>query len=230
MADIEFIKNLGCPFAQRTHLLLLEKGIPHTVNEIDLSAKPDWFVAISPYGKVPVVRHGDDVVWESAIINEYLEELYPEPAMMPRDPGRRALARFWIDFCNASFTTTWYKLLLAQEPERRARLKDRLRDHFVFMERQGIRKLGGGPFWMGRSLTLVDLTFYPWFERLHVMAHYRDFRVPDECTRLGEWARLMAARESVRTLAHPPEVFIRNAATYADGTASGTTARDMRGD
>jgi glutathione S-transferase len=229
MAEIEFITAEVCPFAERTRLLLKEKGIPFTHTEVNLEAKPDWFEAISPYSKVPVLRCGEDLIWESAVINEYIEETHPEPPMLPRDPGRRALARFWIDFCNVKFVVTWYKALLAQEAAAQASLLDQLAEHMVFMERDGIAKLGGGPYWMGEDVGLVDFTFYPWFRRLSVMTHYREFTLPPECARLAAWAEEMGRRESVNSVTHLPEFYIESAAKYASGTASGTTARDMRG-
>lgn len=229
MTDIEFITYLGCPFAQRTHLVLEEKGVPYGIAEIDLANKPDWFLALSPYGKVPVLRRGADVVCESAIINEYLEEIFPTPSLLPLDPGARAAARFWIDYANVKFTPTWYKLLLAQDRHLQQELKGELGDHFLVMERDGIGRLGGaGPYWMGSAPTLLDFTFYPWFERLPVVATYRDFRLPEACRRLKAWAGVMAKRASVQKLTHPPEYYIRNARKYADGTATGATAEETR--
>ena len=122
MAQIELYSATSCPYAQRTRLLLSETGVPHTLHEVDLDDKPAWFDRISPYSKVPVLKRGNVVIWESSIINEYIEELFPDPPLMPLDPGRRAHARFRIDFCNVRFTPTWYKLLLAQDAHDRASL------------------------------------------------------------------------------------------------------------
>ena len=144
MAGIEFITAEVCPFAERTRLLLKEKGIQFTHTEVDREAKPDWFEVVSPYSKVPVLRSGEDLVWESAVINEYIEETHPEPPMLPKAPGRRALARFWIDFCNVKFVVTWYKALLAQEAVEQEALLDQLGEHMLFMERDGIAKSGDG--------------------------------------------------------------------------------------
>ena len=69
MSKLEVISSSTCPFAQRTRMVLLEKKVDFTLTEIDLNAKQDWFLQISPYGKVPVVRHGDTVIVESAVIN-----------------------------------------------------------------------------------------------------------------------------------------------------------------
>ena len=228
MAQIELYSATSCPYAQRTRLLLSETGVPHTLHEVDLDDKPAWFDRISPYSKVPVLKRGSVVIWESSIINEYIEELFPDPPLMPLDPGRRAHARFRIDFCNVRFTPTWYKLLLAQDAQDRASLAERLRGHFLFMEHEGIAASGGGPHWMGSEMSLVDITFYPWFERLPVMAHYRNFSPPDECRLLRRWSRRMSQRRSMRESAHPAEFYIRRNARYADGTADGTIAVDMR--
>ena len=134
MAELEIISSTTCPFAQRTRMVLLEKGIDFTLTEIDLNSKPDWFLKISPYGKVPVVRHGDTVIFESAVINEYLEEVFPLQALLPNTPEGRAQARIWIDFANVRFTPQIYKLLLAQELERQTEHAEKLETALLMME------------------------------------------------------------------------------------------------
>ena len=83
MSDVEIFSAEVCPYAQRTRMVLVEKGVDFTLREVDLVNKPDWFLEVLPYSKVPVIRHQGRVVYESAIINEYLDEVYPEPPMMP---------------------------------------------------------------------------------------------------------------------------------------------------
>lgn len=227
MAIVHLYSAKICPYAARTRLALLEKNIPFDFTEIDLNAKPSWFAEVSPYGKVPVLKRGGDLVWESSIINEYVEEAFPDPALMPADPGARARARFWIDFANVKFTPTWYRLLLAQSQDDRARLAAELRAHFLFMESAGIG-IVKGPYWLGGQLSLVDLTYQPWFERLPVMEYYRGVRLPPECRRLAALAESLMERPSVRSVSLPLDRYIEGARSYADGTASGTTARDMR--
>jgi len=218
-----------CPYAQRTHLLLREKGVPYETVEVDLKNKSAEFLAISPYSKVPVIKRGPDVIWESSVINEYLEEAYPNPPMMPREPGRRALARVWIDFANVKLLPTWYRLFLAQDPARQAFHADELTSHFLFMEQAGIAALSpSGPFWLGEHLSLVDLTYWPWFERLGALKHYRNLVLPPECRRLRDWMKVMSARDSVSAIARPTEFYISGYASYADGSEQGVTARDMR--
>lgn len=227
MAGIHLYSAQVCPYAARTRLVLLEKNLPFDFTEIDLSAKPAWFAEVSPYGKVPVLKRGGDLIWESSIINEYLEEVFPQPPLMPSDPGARARARFWIDFANVKFTPTWYKLFLAQSKDERARLAAQLRAHFLFMENAGIG-MGGGPYWLGPRVSLVDLTYEPWFERIPALEHYRGVGLPAECPRLRAWAAAMMARPSVRAVTMPLDYYIAGYSAYADGTADGSTARDMR--
>lgn len=228
-AEVALYSAAVCPYAQRTRLLLREKGVGYETVEVDLKNKSTAFLAISPYSKVPVIQRGKDVVWESSVINEYLDEVYPHPPMMPEEPGRRALARAWIDFANVKLLPTWYRLFLAQEPERRKALAEELIGHFRFMEEAGIAALSpAGPYWMGERLSLVDLTYWPWFERLGALKHYRGLELPAECRRLRTWMKVMAGRESVREIAQPLEYYIRGYASYADGSEQGVTARDMR--
>lgn len=227
MADFHLYSAEVCPFAARTRLTLMEKRVPFQVTEIDLKAKPAWFASVSPYGKVPVLKHGDAVVWESAIINEYIEDVVPDPPLLPRDPARRAAARFWIDFANVKFTPTWYRLFLAQNAPERAALAEELVGHFRFMEQEAIGK-SGGPFWLGETITLVDLTYYPWFERIPALEHYRKIGLPADCRSLKGWTTLMSERPSVKTETHPTAYYIEAVRHYADGTEDGVTARDMR--
>lgn len=227
MAEVHLYSAQVCPYAARTRLVLLEKNIPFEFTEIDLDAKPAWFADVSPYGKVPVLKRGGDLVWESSIINEYLDEIFPDPPLMPAGAGDRARARFWIDFANVKFTPTWYKLFLAQTKDERARLAADLRAHFLFMEREGIGARTGD-YWLGSDLSLVDLTYQPWFERIPALEHYRGIGLPAECGRLNSWAAAMMARPSVRAITKPLAYYVAGYRSYADGTADGATARDMR--
>ena len=160
MAEVDIFSAAVCPFAQRSRMMLLQKQVTFEVTEIDLNNKPANFLDISPYGKVPVLKHGQNRVWESAIVNEYLEEVFPEPPMLPTSPGQRALARIWIDFANTKFTPAFYKLLLSQDPAAQQDWRAEMTRHLQFIEQEGLAKLSGdGPFWFGDSLSLVDISY-----------------------------------------------------------------------
>ncbi|HSS46660.1 MAG TPA: glutathione S-transferase family protein [Burkholderiales bacterium] len=228
MPKLELYSAPVCPFAQRTRLALLEKHIEFTLSEIDLNHKPEDFGKISPYSKIPVLKRGDDLVWESAIINEYLEEVYPQPALMPLEPGKRALARFWIDFCNVRFVPTFYKLLLAQSGDKQNAHREEMLRHLRFLENQALGKNPDGLYFHGKELTLTDLTFYPFFERFCVLKHYRQCDIPADCARLKRWLEHMRGRASVKAAQNDEKFYLRSYAKYADGSASGVTAQEMR--
>ena len=227
MSDIEIISSSTCPFAQRTRMALMEKGIPFRLTEISLDAKPDWFLAISPYGKVPVLRHGDVVLFESSVINEYLEDTHPERPLLPRDPYARAKARIWIDFANVRFIPHVYKYMLAQDATGQAMHRRRLEEAFAYMEAEGLSK-SSGPYWLGTDISLVDLSFFPHVDRFSAIEHFRDFSIPASCPKIRAWRATMRTRPSVVATSAAPEVYVRGWRKYAENTSTGTTARDMR--
>jgi len=225
---VEIISSKSCPFAQRSRMVLLEKGVDFVLTEIDLENKPDWFLKVSPYSKVPVIRHGEAVIWESAVINEYLDEVFPEPPLLPRDPVGRATARVWIDFANNRMVPHVYKMMLRQDTEGQALHRRRLTEAALFMEHEGLRKLSPGPFWLGDKPGLVDFTFYPHVQRFAALEHYRGFVIPDECGRLRDWIEAMSALPSVQATRRTTAQLIDGWKKYADNSGQGVTAQEMR--
>ncbi len=97
---LKLISHKLCPYVQRAVIALTEKGVAFERIDIDLANKPDWFLAISPLGKTPVLVVGGHAIFESAVILEYLEETEARP-LHPADPLRRAEHRAWIEFGSA---------------------------------------------------------------------------------------------------------------------------------
>src|SRR5256714_3770722 len=97
---LRLISHKLCPYVQRAVIALTEKGVAFERIDIDLANKPDWFLAISPLGKTPVLQVGDTAIFESAVIFEYLEETQPHQ-LHPADALRRAEHRAWIEFGSA---------------------------------------------------------------------------------------------------------------------------------
>ena len=109
------------PNCQRVKIVLAEKNLPYEIVPIDLRAKqqktPDY-LKLNPNGKVPVLTDGDTVLYESCIINEYLDEKYPNPPLLPKEAGAKAKARILIDYGMAHFEGPYQKLRmeLLKEP------------------------------------------------------------------------------------------------------------------
>ncbi len=227
MSDVEIFSAEVCPFAQRTRMVLIEKDVEFTLREVDLADKPDWFLDVSPYSKVPVIRHRGRVVYESAIINEYLDEVFPAPPMMPSEPGARASARIWIDFMNIKLLPCFYRLLMAQETDKRALEAATLRAHFRLMEAAMVAE-SPGPYWFGGQLTLADLSLYPWFERLPALEHYRGAMLPEACARLKSWSAAMDQTKGARETTNGAEYHIAAYVKYADNSTDTISAREFR--
>ena len=90
MSEIKLYSARACPFAHRTRLVLGEKKLKFELIEIDLANKPAWYKDVSLYGKVPAIEHAGQRIVESAVINEYLDEVFPTPSLLPKEPARRA--------------------------------------------------------------------------------------------------------------------------------------------
>jgi glutathione S-transferase len=187
-------------------MALIEKGIAFTLTEVDLYNKPAWFKALSPYGKVPLLRHDGGLVYESRIINEYLEDAFPQRPLLPREPLARARARIWIDYCDSYLMPALHKLIAdRRDPAAQAKNRAAVAEKFRFMEREGLRKLSGGPYWLGGDVSLVDLQFMPFMERFPCYAELWGAAIPEECTRLTAWIAAMQGRDSHRRTANSHE-------------------------
>ncbi len=85
-----------CPFSQRCRLVLFEKGMDFEIRDVDLFNKPEDISTMNPYGQVPILVERDLILYESNIINEYIDERFPHPQLMPADPLQRARARLML--------------------------------------------------------------------------------------------------------------------------------------
>jgi glutathione S-transferase len=192
-AKLRLISHKLCPYVQRAVIALTEKGIAFERIDIDLDHKPDWFVAISPLGKTPVLQVGDVPIFESAAILEYLEETSPTP-LHPGDPLRRAEHRAWIEFGStvlndiagfyAAPDEAAFKVKTSQLEQRFARLEARI---------------AAAPWFDSENFSLVDAVFGPVFRYFDVFDDIADFGILAAKPKLARWRKALAARPSVRT-------------------------------
>lgn len=214
--SMELFSARVCPYAHRTRLVLHEKGVDFDLTEIDLSDKPRRFLDVSAYGKVPALVHGGVEIYESAVINEYLEECFPEPSLLPADPHLRAFARIWIDYCNNRFADDYYALLKNNDASRQPELQAAMVEHFRFIDTRGLARFSDqGPYWLGAEPSLVDMTYFPHFERLPAWKHLRGLEIPADCKRLLHWLDVMRARDSVKAIANSADYYVEHYKKYA---------------
>ncbi len=206
--QIELYSAPLCPFAHRTRLTLAEKGLPFRVINVDLSNKPAGFAALTPAGEVPVLKVGVDCIWDCAVIDEYLEQVTPEPALLPANAFRRARARAWIRFADRRLYFNTKRLLVAADPDARGSAMAALREDLRFMGQHAFGPADAGPYWMGDRITLVDLTFIPWFEQSPMLASLLGFTWPTETARIRAWYDHMARRPAVKAESRPVEFYL----------------------
>lgn len=184
-----------CPYVQRVAIALAERGVAHERLYIDLSNKPAWFTALSPLGKVPLLRVGDAVLFESAVICEYLEDVL-EQKLHPADPLERARHRAWIEVASAILADVWgYET--ARDAETVRKKAADLHTKFARVE----AALGEGPYFAGTAFSLVDAAFGPVFRYFDVFEALRDDGILTGLPKLAAWRAALAQRPSVRDAA-----------------------------
>lgn len=186
-----------CPYVQRAAIAMVEKAIPFERVTIDLDAKPDWFTAISPTGKVPLLRvaqpRGETILFESSVICEYLEESHPSLPLHPADPLARAVHRSWMEFGSALLADIW-----GLETARDGPSLERHRQAVLAKARRLEATLGDGPYFAGDRFSLVDAVFAPAWRYFDTFDDIRELDIFTETPRLRRWRRALAQRPSVR--------------------------------
>jgi glutathione S-transferase len=199
-----------CPFAHRCRLALAFKGLSHQRIEIDLAEMPPWYLDLSPNKKVPLLDDSGQKVWESAIINEYIEEAYPQQPLWPTEPLMRAKGRLAIDFAGNHIVPTFYHILRGQDADAPARMQAALDEMPRWMGDEG-------PFWLGSGPTLADAAIYPWFERWNVLEHYRQLQVTLP-PRVQDWVDTLRAYPPVVGEVGDPDMYVQSYKRYTQPT------------
>lgn len=189
------------PNCQRVIVVLEEKNLPYEKVPVDLKKmeqkKPD-FLKLNPYGKVPVIIDGSTVLYESLIINDYLEEKYPETPLLPKDPGKRAKARILLDYGMNHLDPPYQKIrkeMMKDEKERDQQAIEAARKELRHLLGRLERDLGDQEYLAG-EFSLVDAALIPRFARLAGMSVLPDASLP----KLGQWIERMKKRPSVQKI------------------------------
>lgn len=184
-----------CPFCARVRIVLAEKDVPYETVVVDLDDRPAWLIAKNPpSGRVPVLDEHGWVLPESAVIDEYLEERYPEPPLLPLDPGERAAARLLI-FRFDMLEKPYYAFRRGEEGAKE-HLLGSLAELGAILETM--------PYLTGRAFGLADVTYVPWVIRARDMLGVDLAPYPALerwLERLGERPSIAAELETVAALA-----------------------------
>jgi glutathione S-transferase len=190
--SIELISFKTCPFVQRAAITLGYKKVEHKVTYIDLADPPDWFLEISPLAKVPILKVDGEILFESAVINEYLDDI-TGGELQPKDSLARAKNRAWIEFAS-NMLGNIYMMKTATEKGK----YEKYRDLLVSQLRRVENRLGDGPWFNGEDFSLADTAFAPLFAH-DAIANYR-FSVIDAATmpKLDAWSKRLLALPAVK--------------------------------
>jgi len=191
-AKLTLVSHALCPYVQRAAIVLREKGLAFERSDIDLAHKPAWFLEMSPLGKTPVLLVGEQPIFESAVICEYLDETLL-PALHPADPLQRARHRAWMEFGSAVLNNIAAFYNAGDASALTARAAE-LRQRFEQLE----GALVEGPYFAGSRFSLVDAVFGPVFRYFDVFDTIADFGWWAGLPRLQAWRQALAARPSVR--------------------------------
>ncbi len=193
MSKLELVSHTLCPYVQRAAIVLVEKNIDHTRTYIDLANKPDWFVEMSPLGKVPVLKKDGDILFESQVIADYLDEI-TEGSLYPDDPWQKAHQKSWIEFGSATLNAIGAFYSAKNEiafDEKRQELYAK----FVMVERMIC-----GPYFAGERFYLIDGVWATIFRYLDTFDDIADFKLLTRLPRTQSWRSHLSIRSSVQAV------------------------------
>jgi glutathione S-transferase len=196
--QLTLISHLLCPYVQRAAIVLAEKGALFARRYVDLSAKPDWFLAVSPLGKTPVLLVDDQPLFESAVICEYLDETNT-PHLHPQEAFERARHRAWMEFGSSVLNTiaAFYSAPDAQALQaRRTELQARFRQLEEVLPT-------GGPYFAGQRFSIVDAVFGPVFRYFEVFEQLGEGGFFEATPKVNAWRQALAKRPSVKQAVTP---------------------------
>ncbi|MEM7413534.1 MAG: glutathione S-transferase family protein [Myxococcota bacterium] len=222
-APIQLYSMMICPFAQRTriHLELLE--LPYVLEDLDICApRPDWFLALNPAGQVPVIVRGDDVVSDSSVVSEYLQEIAPSPLPFGTSAVERARQRGFVKYVDSRFLPAMYLLLAARTPDEREQRIAAALETFRWLEDFLVTPSSGTPFING-EFGVPEVAIAPFLLRYEVVRYYQDFELPESGAfdRVIRWRDAMLALPVVQKTAESIPDLIKLYEDYTIGSYNG---------
>jgi RNA polymerase-associated protein len=190
----------SCPFSQRCRMVLFEKGMDFQIIDVDMQGKPEDLALMNPYNRVPVLVERDLILYESNIINEYVDERFPHPQLMPADPVMRARARlFLFRFEQELFNHIDSIMHGGQKTAEKARMliRDNLAQIAPLFAKQ--------KYMLGDEFSMLDVAIAPLLWRLD----YYGIRLPKQSAALLKYAERLFARSAFIEALTPSEKAMR---------------------
>ncbi|KAM9365339.1 glutathione S-transferase omega-1-like [Pholidichthys leucotaenia] len=203
-----------CPFAQRTRLVLNAKGIKHETINIHLKEKPEWYLEMNPLGQVPTLETSDgEVIYESSITCEYLDEEYPQNKLLPSSPYGKAQQKMMLEYFS-KVIPLFYKIAFGKaKGEDVSGVEAELKEKFTKLNKDLAKK--ETKYFGGDSITMIDYLMWPWFERLGPYG-LKNCLEEQHCE-LQKWIARMMEDPAVKTIMHCEENHTAFIKSFAEG-------------
>lgn len=190
------------PFSQRCRFVLFEKGMDFEIRDIDLYHKPEDINVMNPYGEVPILVERDLVLYESNIINEYIDERFPHPQLMPPDPVERARTRLMLFNLEREIFKHVHTLEnRASSDEARVKAREAIRDQLTGLAPAVAKK----KYLMGDEFSMLDIALAPLLWRLN----YYGIELPPAGMPVQKYAERVFSRPAFIEALTPSERVMR---------------------
>ena len=190
-----------CPFSQRCRFVLHEKGMDFEIKDIDLFNRPEDINVMNPYGQVPILVERDLVLYESNIINEYIDERFPHPQLMPADPVMRARTRLFLFNFEREIFTHVGVLERAGNPKAMEKARQAIREQLTQLAPVFLKS----KYVLGEEFTMLDVSLTPLMWRLE---HY-GIELPKSAAPLMKYAERIFSKPAFIDALTPSEKVMR---------------------
>ena len=191
-----------CPWVQRAAIVLCAKQVPYEITYIDRDNRPEWFLAISPHSKVPVLQiDGKHALFESNAIAEYLEET-ASPRLHPEDPIARARNRAWTDYVT-TFASAVTNTAYSDSEEEFVARAPKMAAPFGKLDEALAKRGNAGPYFNGANLSLVDAAYAPFLQRYTFMDRLRSLGIIEKFPHLAAWRNALLTAPAVKASTVP---------------------------
>jgi stringent starvation protein A len=189
-----------CPFSHRCRFVLFEKGMDFEIRDVDLFHKPEDISVMNPYGQVPILVERDLILYESNIINEYIDERFPHPQLMPADPVQRARARLLLlNFERELFVHV--EALEKQDAKKIDKARILVRDRLSQLSPVVTKN----KFMLGEEFSMIDVALAPLLWRLD----YYGIELPKTAAPVQKYAERIFSRPAFFEALTPSEKIMR---------------------